>query len=273
MRFSQGGDAFGANLTSRMLDVGWQAWLGLILIGIVVYFVLDAPSNPDSLGQKILNLWLALLDRLALPVGELPSVEERAERARRLKTTYPGLTDDTVAAFLFAQGNALTLTLSQGIRLFEARALGQIGLAGAGVVLLSFFGFRTDAAAQPSGFFGFGLLLLFVSIVVSAIALMPKRCRQPSVEIYNSPETCAEKDLAAAITLELTDGVLLYNRQLEVVRVKKGRWQGAGVVVAICAIFFLLLNFQFGGGSRSGFAPGHVNCPPNDPIVCKRIDQ
>jgi hypothetical protein len=256
-----------------MFDVGWQAWLGLILVGIIVYFVLDAPSNPDSLGQKLLNLWLGLLDRLAVPPGVLPSPQERAARSERLRSEYPGLTDDTVAAFLFAQANALTATISEGVRRYEARALAQIGLAAAAVVLLSFFGFRSETAAQPGGSFGFGLFLLFVASVVSAIALMPQRCRPPTIEMYNSPATCEVKELKAAITLELTDSVLLYNRRLEAVRVKKGRWQGAGIVVAICALFFLLLNFEFADGNRTGVAPGHVNCPPNDPILCKRLDQ
>ncbi|HEY1882000.1 MAG TPA: hypothetical protein VGG51_03030 [Candidatus Cybelea sp.] len=256
-----------------MLDVGWQAWLGLLLVGIIVYFVLDAPGNPNSLGQKLLGLWRNLLDRLAVPVGELPSPQERAERAGRLKSEYPGLTDDIVAAFLFGQASALTATTAEGTRRYEARALAQVGLAAAAVVLLPLCAFKADATAQPTGFFGFGLFLLFVSSVVSAVALMPQRCRPPVVEVYNSAETCEVKELKAPVTLELTESVLLYNRKLEAVRIKKGRWQGAGIVVAISAIFFLLLNFQFGAANRTGVAPGHVNCPPNDPILCKRIDQ
>ena len=173
-----------------MFDVGWQVWLGLILVGIVVYFVLDAPSNPNSLGQNIVRLWLRLLDRLAVPEGAMPADEARAERTERLKSWYPGLTDDTVAAFLLAEANALTATISDGIRRLEARALAQIGLAGAAVVLLSFFASKSDATVQPAAPFEFALVLLFVAIVVSAIALMPPRCRPPSVEVYNALGTC-----------------------------------------------------------------------------------
>jgi hypothetical protein len=256
-----------------MFDVGWQVWLGLILVGIVVYFVLDAPSNPNSLGQNIVRLWGKLLDRLAVPEGVMPADETRAERTERLKSWYPGLTDDTVAAFLFAQANTLTATLSDEIRRREARALAQIGLTGAAVVLLSFFASKSDATGQPTASFEFALMLFFVAIVVSAIALMPPRCRPPSVEVYNSLRTCEDKELKAPITLELTEAALIYNRKLQVVSVKKGRWQGAGIVIAILAIFFLLLNFHFGGSGRAGVVPGHVNCPPNDPILCKRMDQ
>lgn len=256
-----------------MFDVGWQVWLGLILVGIVVYFVLDAPSNPNSLGQNIVRLWLKLLDRLAVPEGAMPADEARAERTERLKSWYPGLTDDTVATFLLAEANTLTATISDGIRRLEARALAQIGLAGAAIVLLSFFASKSDATVQPAAPFEFALVLLFVAIVVSAIALMPPRCRPPSVEVYNALGTCENTDLKAPITLELTEAVLIYNRKLQVVSVKKGRWLGAGIVVAILAIFFLLLNFHFGGGGRAGVVPGHVNCPPNDPVLCKRLDQ
>ena len=256
-----------------MFDVGWQVWFGLILVGIVVYFVLDAPSNPNSLGQNIVRLWLKVLDRLAVPEGAMPAGEARAERTERLKVQYPGLTDDTVAAFLFGQANTLTATLSDGIRRLEARALAQIGLTGAAVVLLSFFAPKSDATGQPTALFEFALLLLFAATVVSAIALMPQRCRPPSVEVYNLLGTCETKEHKAPITLELTEAVLIYNRKLQVVNVKKGRWQGAGIVVAILAIFFLLLNFHFGGSGRSAAIPGHVNCPPNDPILCKRLDQ
>jgi hypothetical protein len=256
-----------------MFDVGWQVWLGLILVGIVVYFVLDAPSNPNSLGQNIVRLWGKLLDRLAVPEGVMPADETRAERTERLKSWYPGLTDDTVAAFLFAQANTLTATLSDGIRRREARALAQIGLTGAAVVLLSFFASKSDATGQPTASFEFSLMLFFVAIVVSAIALMPPRCRPPSVEVYNSLRTCEDKELKAPITLELTEAALIYNRKLQVVSVKKGRWQGAGIVIAILATFFLLLSFHFGGSGRAGAVPGHVNCPPNDPILCKRMDQ
>jgi hypothetical protein len=256
-----------------MFDVGWQVWLGLILVGIVVYFVLDAPSNPNSLGQNIVRLWLRLLDRLAVPEGAMPADEARAERTERLKSMYPGLTDDTVAAFLLARADALTATLTDGIRRLEARALAQIGLAGAAVALLSFFASKSDATGQPTALFEFARILLFISVAVSAIALMPQRCRPPSVEAYNSLETCENKELKAPITLELTEAALIYNRKLQVVSVKKGRWQGAGIVVAILAIFFLLLNFHFGAGGRAGVVPGHVNCPPNDPVLCKRLDQ
>jgi hypothetical protein len=256
-----------------MFDVGWQVWLGLILVGIVVYFVLDAPSNPDSLGQSILRLWLTLLDRLAVPEGAMPADEARAARTERLKTSYPGLTDDTVAAFLFGQANTMTATLSNGIRRLEARASAQIGLTGAAVALLTLFASKSDATGQPTALFEFALTLFFVAIAVSAIALMPQRCRPPSVEVYNSLGTCENTELKAPITLELTEAVLVYNRKLQVVGVKKGRWQGAGIVLAILAIFFLLLNFNFGGNGRPGVGPGHMNCPPNDPILCKRLDQ
>ncbi|MGB6522479.1 MAG: hypothetical protein WBE83_11975 [Candidatus Cybelea sp.] len=235
--------------------------------------MLDAPSNPNSLGQNIVRLWGKLLDRLAVPEGVMPADETRAERTERLKSWYPGLTDDTVAAFLFAQANTLTATLSDGIRRREARALAQIGLTGAAVVLLSFFASKSDATGQPTASFEFSLMLFFVAIVVSAIALMPPRCRPPSVEVYNSLRTCEDKVLKAPITLELTEAALIYNRKLQVVSVKKGRWQGAGIVIAILATFFLLLSFHFGGSGRAGVVPGHVNCPPNDPILCKRMDQ
>ena len=256
-----------------MFDVGWQVWLGLILVGIVVYFVLDAPNNPNSLGQNIVRLWLKLLDRLAVPEGAMPADEARAQRAERLKSMYPGLTDDTVAAFLLAQADTVTLTISDGIRRLEARALAQIGLAGAAIVLLSFFASKSDATGQPTALFELALMLLFFSVVVSAIALMPQRCRPPSVEAYNSLATCENKELKAPITLELTEAALIYNRKLHVVSVKKGRWQRAGIAVAILAIFFLLLNFHFGVGGRAGVVPGRVNCPPNDPVLCKRLDQ
>ncbi|HEY2554917.1 MAG TPA: hypothetical protein VGI15_06690 [Candidatus Cybelea sp.] len=255
-----------------MFDVGWQVWFGLILVGIVVYFVLDAPSNPNSLGQNIVRLWSKLLDRLGVPEGVVPLEEARAERTERLRSQYPGLTDDAVAAFLLAQANALTAAISDGIKRLEARALALIGLAGAAVVLLSMFSPKGDATA-PTALFEFALILLFCSIVVSAIALMPQRCRAPSVEIYNSLGTCENQELKAPITLELTEAVLIYNRKLQVVNVKKGRWQGAGIVLAVSALFFLLLNFHFGASSRPGAIPGHVNCPPNDPILCKRLDQ
>lgn len=138
-----------------MLDVGWQAWLGLILVGIIVYFVLDAPGNPNSLGQNILRLWCRLLDRFAVPEGVLPPDEARAERTERLRSQYPGLTDDTVAAFLLAQANALTAATSERIRRLEARALALIGSAAAAVVLLSTFSPKGDATAQPTALFEF----------------------------------------------------------------------------------------------------------------------
>ncbi len=132
-----------------MFDVGWQVWLGLILVGIVVYFVLDAPSNPNSLGQNIVRLWLRLLDRLAVPEGAMPADEARAERTERLKSMYPGLTDDTVAAFLLAQANALTATSYRWNQAARSEGAGPDRLGGRrrGVALVLRIEERCDGSA------------------------------------------------------------------------------------------------------------------------------
>jgi hypothetical protein len=233
-----------------MFDAGWQLWSVFLVAVIVVYALLEGPEP-----------WARFADRFAVRPGAMTADAKRKERTERLKTQYPNFTDDSVSSLLLSEAKEFVKSKVDGIRALEGRATAQIGLIGAGIALLSFVAPKIVGSAQLTPWFGIALALLFASILANAICLWPARHRPPSVEVYNSLETCEVGSLKAPIMLELTEGFLVYNRKLQVISVKKGRWQGLGTVLLIVGVLALLLNYysSAGGGQSSTVNP---NCSP-----------
>jgi hypothetical protein len=68
----------------------------------------------------------------------------------------------------------------------------------------------------------------------------------------------------------LTESFLLYNRKLQVVSVKKGRWQGLGTVLLIVGVLTLLVNYYSVAGGSQG-STMNPSCMPNDlTSTCKK---
>ncbi|HLY01612.1 MAG TPA: hypothetical protein VKR56_03860 [Candidatus Cybelea sp.] len=242
-----------------MFDVGWQLWCVFLLAGIIVYALLEGPEP-----------WGRLAERLAVRPGAMTADAKRKERTERLKADYPNLTNDTVSSLLLSEAKELAKSKFDGIRGLEGKATAQIGLIGAAIGLLSFVAPKTVDSLQPTPWLGIALALLFASVLANAICLWPARYRPPSVEVYNSLETCEAGSLKAPIMLELTEAFLLYNRKLQVISVKKGRWQGLGNVLLIVGVLSLLVNYYSSahGGQGSTVNP---SCMPNGlALTCKK---
>jgi len=234
-----------------MFDAGWQLWFVFLVAVIIVAAILEGPEP-----------WRRITERFAVRPGAMTADAKRIERTERLKAAYPNLTDDTVSSLLLSEAKELAKSKVDGIRALEVRATAQIGLIAVGIGLLSFVVPKTVGNVQLTPWLGITLALLFASILANAICLRPARYRPPSVEVYNSLETCEIASLKAPIMLELTEGFLVYNRKLQVVIVKKGRWQGLATVLLIVGIFTLLLNYYSGaGGNQSSTV--NLSCMPN----------
>ncbi|HEY2474604.1 MAG TPA: hypothetical protein VGI19_07345 [Candidatus Cybelea sp.] len=252
-----------------MFDVGWQVWFVLILVGVIVYFILDAPGNPNGIDKQIARLWKRFVEVPEFTVTD----DVRALTTARLRSQYPAFADDGVAGALFAQAQGLASSEAAGIRSLEARSLAQICLIAVAVVLLTIFTPRGDQAVPLSAAFGIALFLFFASILANAICSWPARYQPPSLEVYTSPETCQSKELKAPVIFELTESALAYYRNLQVAGIKKGRWLRLGTILLILGVLFLLFNFHFSGNQRPGALPSHYNCPPGNPVLCNRLDQ
>lgn len=253
-----------------MFDVGWQVWIVLILVGVIVYFILDAPGNPNGIDKQAARLWKRFVD---VPEFSVPN-DVRTRTTARLRSQYPAFAEDSVAGVLLAQAQGLASTEAAGIRSLEARSLAQVCLVVGGVVLLTLFTPRGDQAAPLGAAFGIALFLFFASILANAVCSWPARYRSPSFETYNSLEVCQTKELKAPVIFELAESALAYYRNLQVAGIKKGRWLRLGTILLILGVLFLLFNFQFTTSQHPGAPlPPHVNCPSGNPVLCNRLDQ
>jgi hypothetical protein len=242
-----------------MFDAGWQLWCVFLVAVIVVYALLEGPEP-----------WVRFAERFAVQPGAMTADARRKERTDRLKAQYSNLADDSVSSLLLSEAKEVVKSKVDGIRALEGKASTQIVLIGAGIGLLSFAATKTVGGGQLTPWFGIALALLFASILANAICLWPARYRPPSVEVYNSLETCEIGSLRAPIMLELTEGFLVYNRKLQVISVKKGRWQGLGTVLLILGVLTLLLNYYSGAGGGQG-STVNQSCMPNGlTLPCKQ---
>jgi hypothetical protein len=242
-----------------MFDAGWQLWFVLLVVTIVVYALLEGPEP-----------WRRITERFAVRPGAMTADAKRKERTERLKTAYPNLIDDVVSSLLLSEAKELAKSKVDGIKALEGKATAQIGLIGAAIGLLSLVAPKIVGSAGLTPWFGIALAILFSSVLANAICLWPARYRPPSVEVYNSLETCEAGSLKAPIMLELTEGFLVYNRKLQVISVKKSRWQGLGTVLLIVGVFTLLINFySSAGGSQNSTM--NLSCMPNGlTLTCKK---
>jgi hypothetical protein len=242
-----------------MFDAGWQLWSVFLVVTLIVSVLLEGPEP-----------WARITERFAVRPGAMTADAKRTERTERLRARYPNLTDDTVSSLLLSEAKELTKSKVDGIKALEGKATAQIGLIGAGIALLSFIAPKTVGSAELTAWLGIALAFFFASVLANAISLWPARYRPPSVEVYNSLETCGEGSLKAPIMLELTESFLLYNRKLQVVSVKKGRWQGLGTVLLIVGVLTLLVNYySIAGGSQGSTM--NPSCMPNDlTSTCKK---
>jgi hypothetical protein len=186
--------------------------------------------------------WDVVAERIAVRPGDATGDDVRTKRAERLVEQYPGLKDDTVTSLLLSEAKELAKSKADGIKSLEAKAAAQVGLIGAGIGLLSFVG-KSVGTLHFTAQLGAALALLFASILGNAISLWPARYSPPSIEVYNSLETCQNATLKAPVSLELTEAYLRYDRNLQAISIIKGRWQGVATVLFILGVLMLLLNF------------------------------